>query len=138
METEAAWHPARMISGAAETLHHLSTTGITLGLLSNAQYNTLPSLGGCATLFAPDITILSYQQGMAKPSPELFELLATRLDARGISPSEALYIGNDPLHDIEPAAARGFRTALFTGDPDSHRAGFCFPDYKISCWQGES
>jgi FMN phosphatase YigB (HAD superfamily) len=134
IEIESAWHPARLMPGVKETLHHFAANGITLGLLSNAQCDTLPSLGGCAALFPPDLAILSYQQGIAKPSPELFDLLATRLAQRGISPAESLYIGNDPLHDIEPAAARGFRTALFTGDPDSRRDGFCFPDYEISDW----
>lgn len=136
LETEAAWHPAQLKPGVEETLHDLAVEGVTLGLLSNAQCNTMPSLGKCAALFQPDLTILSYQHGMAKPSPELFELLATRLAGRGIQPAETLYIGNDPLHDIEPAAARGFRTALFTGHPGSHRAGFCFPDFEIHGWSG--
>jgi putative hydrolase of the HAD superfamily len=124
------------MSGAAETLHALAATGIPLGLLSNAQCNTLPSLGELAPLFAPDLTILSYQHGIAKPSPGLFDLLAARLAKRGITPAETLYVGNDPLHDIEPAAARGFRTALFTGHPDSLRNGFCFPDFEIERWSG--
>lgn len=136
METEAAWHPARLIPGVDETLHRLVSDGVTPGLLSNAQCNTLPSLGGLQTLFSTDLTILSYQHGIAKPSPELFQLLATRLALRGIAPAETLYIGNDPLHDIEPAASWGFRTALFTGEPDSHRTGFCFPDFEIRGWSG--
>lgn len=134
IEIENEWHPALLMPGANENLHRLAAGGIKLGILSNAQCNTLSSLGPCASLFAPDLTILSYQHGMAKPSPELFELLATRLELHGIIPAETLYIGNDPLHDIEPAAARGFRTALFTGDPDSHRHGFCLPDFEINSW----
>lgn len=134
IETEAAWHPAQMIAGVAETLEKLSAAGIPLGILSNAQCNTLPSLGYLTEFFAPDLTVLSYQHGIAKPSPALFELLAGRLAKRGITSSETLYIGNDPLHDIEPAAAFGFKTALFTGHPDSWRAGACFPDFEISAW----
>lgn len=134
MEIEASWHPARLIDGVEETFHDLAAKGIALGLLSNAQCNTLPSIGGCAALLSPDLTILSYQHGMAKPSPELFDLLATRLEKLGISPADTLYIGNDPLHDIEPAAACGFRTALFTGNPESYRTGFCFPDFEIRDW----
>jgi FMN phosphatase YigB (HAD superfamily) len=135
LETEAAWHPAQLMPGVEDALHDLAADGLCLGLLSNAQCNTLPSLGKCAALFQPDLTILSYQHGMAKPSPELFDLLATRLAGRGIQPAETLYIGNDPLHDIEPAAARGFRTALYTGDAASHRHGFCLPDSIIQSWR---
>lgn len=133
--TEAAWHPARLMPGVARTLQSLATAGLHLGVLSNAQCNTLPSLAGLADLFAEDLVILSYQQGVAKPSPVLFSLLATRLSARGIEPGEVLYIGNDPLHDIEPAAACGFKTALFTGNPESYRAGACFPDFEVPCWR---
>lgn len=134
LETEAAWHPARLMPGAALTLQSLAAAGIPLGVLSNAQCNTLPSLVNLSEVFEDDLIILSYLHGIAKPSPVLFELLAARLAARGITPGETLYIGNDPLHDIEPAVSCGFKTALFTGHPDSLRAGACFPDYEIRGW----
>jgi len=134
IQLEAAWRPARLMPGVTESFYHLASAGIMLGLLSNAQCNTLPSLGECASLFHPDLTILSYQQGIAKPSPALFDLLTTRLASYGIVPSNTLYIGNDPLHDIEPAALRNFRTALFTGDPNSYRAGFCLAEFEIAAW----
>jgi FMN phosphatase YigB (HAD superfamily) len=134
IETEAAWHPARLLPGAVETIGHLSGCGIPLGLLSNAQCNTPGSLGALARLFAADLTILSFEHGIAKPSRGLFGLLAGRLARRGIRPDETLYVGNDPLHDIEPAAACGFRTAWFSGHPESLRAGFCFPDFEIRGW----
>lgn len=134
-ETEAVWHPASPIAGAAAAVQRVSRAGLSLGLLSNAQCNTLASLGGLADLFPPELTILSYQQGVSKPSPELFQTLADRLSGRGISPAETLYIGNDPLQDIQPAAAAGFRTALFIGHPDSHRSGDCTPDFHFADWK---
>jgi FMN phosphatase YigB (HAD superfamily) len=133
--TEAAWHPARLMPGAAEMLRSLAAAGIPLGILSNAQCNTLHSLGDLADIFADDLVVLSYRHGVAKPSRFLFDLLVERLARRGITPEQVLFIGNDPLHDIEPAAARGFTTALFAGHPDSVRAGFCFPDHEILSWQ---
>lgn len=135
LETEAAWHPATLIPGAAAAVQRLSRSGLTLGLLSNAQCNTLGSLGGLADLFSPEFILLSYQQGISKPAPELFEMLADRLAGRGITPAETLYIGNDPLQDIAPAAAAGFRTALFTGHPASHRPGECSPDFRLADWK---
>lgn len=136
IETEAVWHPARIMPGAEKLLGILAAAGKPLGLLSNAQCNTLPSLGDLKNVFADDLVILSFRHGAAKPSPILFDLLATRLSNRGITPGETLYIGNDPLHDMEPAAAHGFITALFTGHPDSSRAGACLPDYEIRSWSG--
>lgn len=133
-ELETAWHPARLMPGAEKLVGKLARNFISLGLLSNAQSNTLASLGGMADLFAPELTILSYQHGVAKPAPELFQLLRDRLEGRKIAANETLYIGNDPLHDIVPAAAAGFRTALFTGHPDSLRPGECEPDHVLTSW----
>ena len=131
---EVAWHPVTPMPGAENFIRRLSRTGISLGLLSNAQSNTLASLGGVADLFAPELTLLSYQHGLAKPAPELFQILRDRLAGRGITPAETLFIGNDPLQDIVPAAAAGFQTALFVGHPDSLRPGECSPDHRFRGW----
>jgi FMN phosphatase YigB (HAD superfamily)/glycosyltransferase involved in cell wall biosynthesis len=133
---EAAWHPATQMAGAAVTIQRLARAGISLGLLSNAQCNSLNSLGGLQDFFAPELTLLSYQHGVAKPSPELFQIMADRLAGRGISPAETLYIGNDPQHDILPAAAAGFRTALFTGTAEAETQVDCTPDFIIPSWHG--
>ncbi len=133
---EAAWHPATQMAGVADTIQRLARSGILLGLLSNAQCNALTSLGGLKDFFAPELTVLSYQHGIAKPSPELFQIMADRLAGRGISPTETLYIGNDPLHDILPAAAVGFRTGLFTGSAEPGTHAGCTPDFIIPSWSG--
>ena len=131
---EAAWHPTHPMPGAAATIGAISRLGISLGLLSNAQSNTLTSLGDVADLFAPELTILSYQHGFAKPSPELFKILTDRISKRGILPAETLFVGNDPLQDIVPAKNAGFQTALFTGHPESRRDGECEPDLAFENW----
>jgi FMN phosphatase YigB (HAD superfamily)/glycosyltransferase involved in cell wall biosynthesis len=131
---EAAWHPARPMPGAEQAIGTLARSGLSLGLLSNAQCNTLATLGGISDLFAPELTILSYQHGLAKPSPALFQILTDRLAGHGVSPGETLIVGNDPLHDILPAAAAGFQTALYNGHPDSHRPGECAPDLIFTKW----
>lgn len=131
---EREWHPAPLMPGAERMIQNLAESGISLGLLSNAQCNTLSALGDMADGFAQDLSIFSYQHGIAKPSPELFQLLTDRLAARGIAPAETLFVGNDPLHDIVPAAAAGFQTALFIGHPSSLRPGDCIPDQTLRQW----
>jgi len=133
--TEEAWHPARPTSGAFAFVRKLSRTGRALGLLSNAQCNTLTSLEEVSELFPPELAILSYQHGAAKPSSRLFQTLVDRLAARGIKPADTLYVGNDPLQDIAPASALGFATALYTGHPDSLRPGVCEPDITFHSWR---
>lgn len=134
---EKAWHPCRGMPHARETLMQLSEDGVLLGILSNAQANTQPALdealGRVTSMLAPELTVLSYQHGIAKPSPELFHLLVEKLAALGISPRETLFVGNDPGQDILPAEAAGFRTALFAGHPDSWRPGECSPDLFLRC-----
>ncbi len=134
LELERAWHPATPMPGADQAIRRISRTGMPLGMLSNAQINTLEDLGDTAHFFDPGLTLLSYQHHIAKPAPELFALLSDRLATRGISPGETLYVGNDPLHDIVPAAAAGFRTALFIGHPGALRPGDCRPDFILRTW----
>jgi FMN phosphatase YigB (HAD superfamily)/glycosyltransferase involved in cell wall biosynthesis len=131
---ENVWHPSSLLTGAKQAVEKLARKSISLGLLSNAQSNTLTSLGDIAGLFASDLTILSYEHGIAKPSQKLFEMMRDRLLDQKISPGETLFIGNDPLHDILPAASVGFSTALFIGHPDSFRSGICHPDHLLESW----
>ena len=114
--------------GLLETLSGLRGKKIMLGILSNAQFYTpilfetlcnhqsLTELG-----FDPDLCLFSYLEGEGKPSPNLFSTLALRLDDYGIAASETLYVGNDMLKDIWPAADVGWQTALFAGDNRSLR-----------------
>jgi FMN phosphatase YigB (HAD superfamily) len=131
---EEVWHPAEPMPGAGEFVRQLAACGIPLGLLSNAQCNTLSALGDLADLFADDLSVFSYREGMAKPSPELFEKLRVRLLARGIEAGETLFVGNDPCQDVRPAAAAGYRTALFVGHPASLRPEDCKPDIIFRSW----
>ena len=98
-----------------------------MGIISNAQFYTphlfrwfldldLQELG-----FDPGLVFYSYQFEVAKPSPVLFRKAAETLKAKGIQPSDVLYLGNDMLNDIYPAKAIGFQTALFAGDKRSLR-----------------
>lgn len=132
--TEDARLPTRLMTGAEETVRRLAASGVPLGLLSNAQCHTLHTLGGIGELFDPDLTVLSYRHGIAKPSPELFHILTERLAGRGIAAGECLFAGNDPLQDIAPAAAAGFQTALYAGHPSSLRPGRCEPGFTLGHW----
>lgn len=115
--------PTRLMPGAREAFDALGH--LPLGLISNAQANTVPvleiELG--AGRFADDLTVLSYRHGIAKPSPQLYSILVSALERRGIPSDAAVIVGNDPGHDILPAKALGFRTVLMAADRDSLRPG---------------
>ena len=120
-------NPVTPMPGAAETLRQLAAKGIPLGLISNAQFYTVPvleeSLGATLTDLGidPDLCCLSYLERRAKPDPYLFEILRDKLAKRGIPAANVLYVGNDVRNDIDPAESCGFLTALFAGDSASLR-----------------
>ena len=120
-------NPVWPMPGLRETLFALQQSKVVLGIISNAQFYTpliLETLLGVSLSepgFASDLCIWSYQEGMAKPAAFLFEKLQQRLLKYNISPQEVLYVGNDMLKDIWPAACMGWNTALFAGDKRSLR-----------------
>jgi len=124
---EMAVNPVYPMPHAAELLAEIRQTGLTAGIISNAQFYT-PLL--LAHFFQarpeeawadPELVFYSYQHGRAKPSCYLFDQAAAVLARRGISPGQALYVGNDMRNDVRPAANGGFQTALFAGDARSLR-----------------
>jgi putative hydrolase of the HAD superfamily len=59
------------------------------------------------------------QAGAAKPDPAIFHLA---LERTGVTPTEALHIGDDPARDIVPAQVLGMRTLWV------NRSGADWPD----------
>jgi putative hydrolase of the HAD superfamily len=124
---ELAVNPAYPMPAAAETLALLRSRGAVLGLISNAQFFT-PLLFEAFFGAPPEelgfdrgLLTYSFELGEAKPSPALFAPAKWRLEALGLKPENALYIGNDMLNDIAAASRAGFKTALFAGDRRSLR-----------------
>lgn len=126
---ECRVHPVWPMPGAVGLLRELRGRGLALGIISNAQFYTLPVMEGLfgAGLdelgFHTDLRVFSFEEGEGKPSLRLFEKLREQAGALGIAAHEILYLGNDWKKDVVPANAVGFRTALFAGDVRSLRLG---------------
>lgn len=124
---ELAVNPVYPMPHAPEAINALAARGITLGIISNAQFytpllfNAFFNRSPVKLGFDPALLIYSYKEGEAKPSFRLFEKAKKRLANKKTAPEETLYIGNDIQNDIEPAAKAGFITALFAGDRRSLR-----------------
>ena len=127
VEFEMISNPVALEPGLVDLLTALKSCGIVLGIVSNAQFYTpliLETLLGQsleAAGFHQAYCVWSYREREAKPSERLYEKLAAALRADGIAPEETLYVGNDMLNDISPAATCGFMTALYAGDQRSLR-----------------
>ncbi len=57
---------------------------------------------------------ISGELGIAKPAPAIFE---RALAWSAVQPSECLFVGDDPINDIAPAAALGMATAWLPRGP---------------------
>ncbi len=128
VEYECRQNPVWPMPGAAVTLATLRERGLRLGIVSNAQFYTplmLQALLGANPEqlgFLPELCAWSYQHGEAKPATGLYErVLEVLSQHHGIRSNQVLYVGNDRLKDIWPAARLGCRTALFAGDRRSLR-----------------
>ena len=120
-------NPVWPMPGLERVVESLSSAGMQLGIISNAQFFTpllFPALTGSTLAelgFRTELCYYSYQHGQAKPGLFMFERARETLSQLGMAPGQVLYIGNDVLNDMMPAGKIGFRTALFAGDRRSLR-----------------
>jgi putative hydrolase of the HAD superfamily len=124
---ETVINPAYPMPGLENLLQSCRERGLTMGLISNAQFYTQGLLENIlarpldAWGFDPQLIFYSYQYQRAKPSVVLFEMAANRLGDTGIQPEVSLFVGNDMRNDVLPAQSVGFQSALFAGDQRSLR-----------------
>jgi putative hydrolase of the HAD superfamily len=127
MYYELCANPVYPMPGVRRLLAACRRSGLKMGIVSNAQFYTPRILAGLLKTplhrlgFDPNLLLFSYEMGVAKPGPTMFERAAHRLAAIGITVENALYLGNDMRNDIWPAAMSGFQTILFAGDNRSLR-----------------
>jgi putative hydrolase of the HAD superfamily len=127
VEFEMIMNPVWPMPGLEKLLEHCRSCGISLGIISNAQFFTpclfewLLQATPVQLGFDAELTWYSYRNGCAKPSPALFQKALRMLANRGIAPQHVAFIGNDMRNDIRPAWQTGFQTILFAGDSRSLR-----------------
>jgi putative hydrolase of the HAD superfamily len=89
----------------------LKQRGIKTAILSNMGDNVLENIKRTFDWLARfDVLVWSYQLGMAKPEPAIYQHTLREL---GVEPGEALFI-DDRLVNIEAARALGMRGILFS------------------------
>jgi putative hydrolase of the HAD superfamily len=129
LRAELLTNPVWKMPGFDRCLGAIGDQQIELGIISNAQFYTLPILEALAgkTLdelgFRRQLSHFSFRMGRAKPDTFLYEVAAKSLARFGITPRQTLYVGNDVTKDMIPAHEVGFRTGLFAGDKRSLRCG---------------
>jgi FMN phosphatase YigB (HAD superfamily) len=119
-------------AGALDTLTLLSQAGIVSGVVADGQcftpvqmlralgqQGTLPAVG---FLWEPRATVLSFSEGVRKPSKSLYLRAIERFRSLGLEPPQVLYVGARLREDLTIAKSLGFRTVLYAGDKVSLRA----------------
>lgn len=97
--------------GLVAGLSTLRDSGRVLGVITNGrtefQMRTLRALG-IEGFF--DVCLISEECGFRKPDQAIFELALQRL---GLVASEAWYVGDDPIADVDGAVEAGLRAIWF-------------------------
>lgn len=88
------------------TLNKLKQMSLKLGLITNGPSDlqrTKLKLLGLENIF--DEVVISGEVGCQKPDTEIFNIAAQRL---GLTPDEMLYIGDNPLNDVDTSRRAGY------------------------------
>ena len=85
-------------------LSKLRDNGILIGLISNCFSEEAAVIRKCVLFPYFDFACLSYEQGVAKPDPEIFQRC---MDALGVVPEECIYVGDGGSHELEAALDLG-------------------------------
>ncbi|MDH6622963.1 HAD superfamily hydrolase (TIGR01509 family) [Streptomyces sp. LBL] len=96
--TPAAWTP---YPDAVEVLRTLRERGIGVGVVSNIGWDLRPVFREHGLDAYVDTYVLSYEHGIQKPDPRLFETACTAL---GVAPRDVLMVGDDRRADGGAAA----------------------------------
>jgi putative hydrolase of the HAD superfamily len=107
----AAWEPARVLGSTTHALlEGLRDRGLKLGLVSNAfdpgwlLHRDLEQMGLAERL---DFAVFSSEVGVRKPDPRIFE---RALEALGVGPENALFVGDRLYEDVRGAGELGMTT----------------------------
>ncbi|MED5330989.1 MAG: HAD-IA family hydrolase [Planctomycetota bacterium] len=113
-----------------QKVHHrgMPILGIVTHGLEMKQAEKLLLLGVTPYLH-PDGIVISDQVGIAKPNPKIYQ---RALDDLGLQAGETLYVGDNPLHDIDPPNSLGMITARIHRENRFEMVtGETMPDYEI-------
>ena len=101
-----------------ETVLELSRRGYILGIIANTITETeIPDYleeYGLTEYFKT--VVLSSKVGIRKPNPEIYWEAARRV---GVEPSKCVYVGDNPVRDVEGTRAAGYAMMILILEPDT-------------------
>lgn len=108
-------------------LRRLRETGMGMYVVSNWDLDLVEVLEDLGWMRYFDGVVVSAVSGFEKPDPRLFE---EALEASGVGRERAIHVGNDPVTDVQGAAAVGIDTVLVDrrGNVEAPEATFVVRD----------
>lgn len=105
-----AWSPPNPQTYA--WAQELKAAGFRIGILTNMPTEFIPWFDRCAAPFRAlaDAEVISGAEGLAKPDPAIYALMATRM---GLAPDELFFLDDSPVN-VAAAIACGWRAHPFT------------------------
>ena len=94
-----------------DALDRLRAAGIRTGLVSDAAADDVESWDRSPLAARLDVAVFSYRVGVRKPDARIYRLA---LDSLGISPADALFVGDGGSNEHRGARDLGMQTVLVT------------------------
>ncbi len=89
-----------------EMLKELKEAGLKIGLMTNTFSDERDKIRECELFPYFDVALISYEQGICKPDPEMFGRMTKRLK---VEASECLYVGDGGSKELYAARDAGMR-----------------------------
>ena len=103
---------AKIPAANVTALNRLRSTGLHLGLISNADAMEVASWPNCPLAGVFDVEIFSCDVGMAKPDAAIYRKC---LNAMGLPAEECLFVGDGGSNELAGAKAVGLKTVFISG-----------------------
>jgi putative hydrolase of the HAD superfamily len=102
----------QMPAEAQDAVRALKRAGKGIGLISNADVMESAAWGDCPIRDQFDSTLFSCDVGCAKPEPEIYRRSLREL---GVTPAEAVFVGDGGSGELRAARELGITTILYAG-----------------------
>jgi len=119
--------------GVLDVMTALARTDLIRGVITHGttikQAEKIVRLGIYRYL-TPDAIFISDQIGISKPNAKIYQ---RALDAVGVAPADAVYVGDNPIMDVDPPNDLGMVTVRhrWPGSKYADAAGRTEPDFEI-------
>lgn len=94
VESNPAYNP--FADDVADTLKSLQVAGVRVGIVSDIHFDLRPVFAEAGLADLVDCFVLSFEQGVQKPNPQIFRVALDRLN---VEPPDALMVGDRASHD---------------------------------------